>query len=76
MDKNKLLNNRQNTNIIVNTVSGYCAKCLRELSGDSKDIVKDAEGNWFCCAECRLEYWQEIRREMDCQYREWRNGGR
>ena len=71
MDKNKLKQVKQNTNI--NVVSGYCAKCLRKLSGDR---IKDSENNEFCDEECRREYWQEIRREMYSNFREWRNGGR
>jgi len=40
----------------------YCSKCLGVL-GD--DMVKDAEGNEFCCSICRREFYLEIRQDMD-----------
>ena len=63
MDKNKLKQVKQNANI--NVVSGYCAKCLKELSG-SDEVTRDHENNLFCDFQCKQGYWAEIRRELDC----------
>lgn len=40
----------------------YCSKCLG-LLGD--DRVKDHENNEFCCWECKVEYWVEMRQDMN-----------
>ena len=67
--------NNINYNIKVNIVTGYCAKCLKVLDENSKDVVRDNEANWFCCFECKRDFWAENRRERDCGFREWINGG-
>lgn len=56
-----------------NIKANYCSKCLSVLNGKS---VKDVEGREFCCVDCRKEYFAEARKEFDCQFREWRTGGR
>jgi len=65
--------------ININVTSGYCACCLKELIGDSmdkdiEDMIRDAEGNYFCCKECRAEFWRQNRLEMDSALGEWLRG--
>ena len=74
LEQNKNINYINSLNI--NITTGYCAKCLKILDSNDKDIVKDVEGNEFCCRECRKYYYMEIRKEMDSMLEEWRNGGK
>jgi len=82
MGQNKL-QNLQNDNINnvvhinINTTTGYCAKCLKILDkGESKNVIKDAEGNEFCDNFCKIDYWRENRLEIDDRLREWKYSGR
>jgi len=48
-----------------NNTNTYCAKCLRLLDDEDRDIVKDIEGNEFCDRECRKDFYLECRQDMD-----------
>jgi len=37
----------------------FCAKCLKELDSEDRDVVKDIENNLFCGRDCRQDYWRE-----------------
>ena len=50
-DINKNDNNNNN-----NT---YCAKCLKELDSEDRDIVKDVDNNLFCDRWCMSEFLRE-----------------
>jgi len=63
MTQNRLQNNNINGNS-----DKYCSKCLSVL-GDNK--VKDGEGNWFCSWECKVDYHQQNKKELDTMLRAW-----
>ena len=48
-----------------NTNTYFCAKCLKELDNDDRDVVKDVDGNEFCDRECRKDFYLECRQDMD-----------
>jgi len=43
----------------------FCAKCLRELDSEDRDVVKDIDENCFCDRECRKDFYLECRQDMD-----------
>jgi len=75
---NKFSKSRQY--IDVNVTTGYCAKCLKNLDdidkSDRKYIVKDHNGNEFCCRECRCDYGRSNREDMDDIVKNWFGNGR
>lgn len=56
-----------------NKVYTYCSKCLSKLNlnVNNTKYVKDHNGYLFCDAECRMEYYAEIGRDMDSNFNEW-----
>lgn len=48
-----------------NIIISYCSKCGSKLTEDNNDKVKDSHGNSFCDDFCRMDYWTEIRQDMD-----------
>ena len=66
-------------NININVTIGYCAKCLKNLDeidkSDRKYIVRDHNGNEFCCRECRCDYGRSNREEMDDIVKNWFGNG-
>ena len=66
--KQNILNNIQNNNIQNNNISDnnisdnntyFCAKCLRKLNSNDRNIVKDVDDNIFCDRECRSYFRKE-----------------
>ena len=53
---------------IMNNSIKHCSKCLSVL-GDK--VVRDSVGRKFCSVGCRRDFYAEIRKEMDCRYKEW-----
>jgi len=72
--------NKSRQYINVNITTGYCANCLKNLDdidkSDIKYIVKDYNGNEFCCRECRGQYSRENREDMDDIVKNWFGNGR
>ena len=57
----------QNNNIIERSINDrfFCAKCLRELDSDDRDVVKDIDENYFCDRECRGYFWKENKKLIE-----------
>ena len=58
-------NNNINERSMDNTNTYFCAKCLRELDSEDRDVVKDIDENCFCDRECRKDFYLECRQDMD-----------
>jgi len=56
-------------NININVVTGYCSECLKDFDdidkSDKKYIVKDINGNEFCCRECMNDYLRCSMKEIE-----------
>jgi len=62
MGQNNNINERSTDNKFKNNDNDntyFCAKCLKELDSEDRDVVKDVEGNYFCGRFCRQEYRRE-----------------
>jgi hypothetical protein len=66
VNKNDVKTNKNDRNNIINTyiyhnvkakLFKYCIKCGKDFPTPSQDQ--------FCCWECRKEYYQELRADMD-----------
>ena len=42
-----------------------CSECNEDIFDDSQDVYIDADGNYFCCLECALNFYG-IRQSEDC----------
>ena len=52
-------NNINERSIGKNKNTYFCAKCLRELDNEDRDIVKDVDNNLFCDRWCRSYFRKE-----------------
>jgi len=62
MVQNKFINERNMDSKfknINNNNTYFCAKCLRELDSENRDVVKDVDNNIFCDKICRSEFYKE-----------------
>ena len=62
MGQNKNINERSMDkfkNDSSNTNTYFCAKCLKELDNDDRNVVKDVDNNLFCDRFCMSEFLRE-----------------
>jgi len=48
-----------------NSDTYFCAKCLKELDSDDRDVVKDVDNNIFCDKICRSYFRSENRKLVE-----------